>query len=74
MKSVRGTNKIRVLVGLSLTKKGHLLYIKMEVVPEIKRKTLIHFAKKSIQPDSTICSDTYHSYRALVEADFKHMY
>ncbi|MGM0879371.1 MAG: IS1595 family transposase, partial [Bacillota bacterium] len=57
----RGTDKTNVLVGLSLNKKGNPLYLKMEVVPDIKGKTLIDFAEKSIQPGSTISSDAYHS-------------
>jgi transposase-like protein len=65
---------IQVLVGLSLNKKGHPLYLKMEVVPNIKGKTLIDFAKKSIQPGSTISSDAYRSYRALEGAGFNHEY
>jgi transposase-like protein len=46
----------------------------MEVVPNIKGKTLIDFAKKSIQPGATISSDAYSSYRALDGAGFKHEY
>jgi transposase-like protein len=70
----RGTDKTKVLVGLSLNKKGHPLYLKMEVVPNIKGKTLIDFAKKSIQSGSTISSDAYRSYRALEGAGFNHEY
>src|SRR5947199_317036 len=68
----RGTEKTKVLVGLSLNKKGHPLYLKMEVVPNIKSETLIDFAEKRIQPGSTISSDAYHSYRSLEGAGFKH--
>jgi transposase-like protein len=46
----------------------------MEVVPNINGKTLIDFAKKSIQPGATISSDAYNSYRALDGAGFKHEY
>jgi transposase-like protein len=42
----------------------------MELVPNIKGKTLIDFAKKSIQPGATISSDAYHTYRALVGGTF----
>jgi transposase-like protein len=70
----RGTDKAKVLVGLSLNKQGHPLYLKMEVVPNIKAKTLLDFAEKRIQPGSTISSDAYHSYRALEGAGFKHDY
>lgn len=70
----RGTEKTKVLVGLSLNKKGHPLYLKMEVVPDIKGETLIDFAEKSIVPGTTISSDAYRSYRALDNAGYKHEY
>lgn len=70
----RGTDKTKVLVGLSLNKQGHPLFLKMEVVPNIKSQTLIDFAEKKIQPGSTISSDAYHSYRALDGAGFIHKY
>jgi hypothetical protein len=41
----RGTDKTKVLVGLSLNKKGHPLFLKMKVVPNIKGETLIDFAE-----------------------------
>lgn len=70
----RGTEKTKVLVGLSLNKKGHPLYLKMKVVPDIKGETLIDFAEKSIVPGSTISSDAYRSYRVLDNAGYKHEY
>ncbi|MFZ3591786.1 IS1595 family transposase [Bacillus sp. DJP31] len=42
----RGTEKTKVLVGLSLNKKGNPLYLKMEVVPNSKAETLLGFAQK----------------------------
>jgi transposase-like protein len=59
----RGTDKTKVLVGLSLNKQGHPLFLKMKAVPNIKGETLIDFAENNIQPGSTISSDAYHSYR-----------
>jgi hypothetical protein len=70
----RGTDKTKVLVGLSLNQKGHPLYFKMEVVPDIKGTTLIDFAKKSIQSGSTISSDAYRTYCAVAGAGYKHEY
>ncbi|MEQ6391238.1 transposase, partial [Bacillaceae bacterium S4-13-58] len=67
----RGTNKTKVIVGLSLNKKGHPLYLKMEVAPDIKGKTLLDFADKHMEPGTTISSDAYHSYRTLANAGFK---
>lgn len=44
----RGTDKTKVLVGLSLNKQGHPLFLKMKVVPNIKGGTLIDFAENNI--------------------------
>lgn len=68
----RGTDKTKVLVGLSLNPKGHPLYVKMSVVPDVKAKTLIEFAEKNIIPGTTISSDAYHSYRALAKEGYSH--
>jgi transposase-like protein len=57
-----------------LNKKGNALYLKMEIVTNIKGKTLVDYAKKKIYPCSTISSDAYHSYRALEGAGFTHEY
>lgn len=68
----RGTDKTKVLVGLSLNKQGHPLFLKMEVVPDIKSKTLIDFAERQIQRGSVISSDAYRSYRKLENLGYKH--
>jgi transposase-like protein len=39
----------------------------MQVIPDVKGKTLVEFAKQHIEPDSTISSDAYRSYNALAE-------
>jgi hypothetical protein len=62
----RGTEKTKVLVGLSLNKQGHPLYLKMKVVPNLKRETLIDFAENNIQPGSTISSDAYRTDHSKV--------
>lgn len=48
----RGTEKTTVLVGLSLNKKGHPLYVKMEIIPDVKGTTLVNFAQSSIAEGS----------------------
>ncbi len=63
----RGTEKATVLVGLSLNEKGHPLYVKMEVIPDIKGTTLVKFAHTSIEEGSKINSDAYRSYNALAK-------
>lgn len=67
----RGTEKTTVLVGLSLNEKGHPQYVKMEVVPDVKGTTLVKFANASIEAGSTINSDAYRSYQALVKEGFQ---
>jgi transposase-like protein/ribosomal protein L37AE/L43A len=63
----RGTDQTPVLVGVSLNKQGAPQYVKMQVIPDVKGKTLVEFAKQHIEPGSTISSDAYRSYNALAE-------
>lgn len=63
----RGTDQTPVLVGVSLNKQGAPQYVKMQVIPDVKGKTLVEFAKQQIEPGSTINSDAYRSYNALAE-------
>jgi transposase-like protein len=67
----RGTDQTPVLVGVSLNKQGAPQYVKMQVIPDVKGKTLIEFAKQHIEPGSTISSDAYRSYNVLAE-EYKH--
>ena len=46
----RDTDKTKVIVGLSLNQQGHPLYVKMEVIPDIKGVTLVDFANRAIEP------------------------
>jgi transposase-like protein len=63
----RGTEQTPVLVGVSLNKQGAPQYVKMQVIPDVKGKTLIDFAQRYIEPGATISSDAYHSYNALAK-------
>jgi transposase-like protein len=67
----RGTEKTKVLVGLSANDKGHPEYVKMEVVSDIKGTTLMDFAGRQILGGSTIETDEYRSYRKL-SANYDH--
>ena len=67
----RGTEQTKVMVALSLNPKGHPEYLKMEVIPDVKSVTLIDFTNRHIQPWSTINSDKYRSYRALVAQGYQ---
>lgn len=70
----RGSEKTKVIVGISLNTQGHPLYFKMAVAPGIKGETLVEFADQRIVSGSIISSDAYRSYRALDGAGFKHEY
>ena len=68
----RGTDKTKVIVGLSLNQQGHPLYVKMEVIPDIKGVTLVDFANRAIKLGSLISSDAYRSYNALAKQGYQH--
>ena len=68
----RGTEKTKVIVGLSLNQIGHPLYVKMEVIPDMKGETLVDFANRTIEHGSVINSDAYKSYKALAKKDYQH--
>lgn len=68
----RGTKQTPVIVTLSLDKKGCPKYLKMQVIPDVKGATLVGFAQKYIEADSTISSDKYRSYLALAKEGYQH--
>jgi transposase-like protein len=68
----RGTDKTPVLVGVSLDKQGRPLFVKMNVVEDVKGTTLVKFANNDIIADSVINSDAYRSYNALSVEGFDH--
>jgi transposase-like protein len=63
----RGTNKTKALIGLSLNKDGSPKYAKMEVISDLKGKTILDFAERTVASGSSINSDAYRSYNALKE-------
>ena len=67
----RGTDKTKVLVGLSLNSKGHPAFLKIKVVPNLKGTTLTEFAKLNLLEHTSISSDSYSSYKVL-SADYLH--
>jgi predicted RNA-binding Zn-ribbon protein involved in translation (DUF1610 family)/transposase-like protein len=58
----RGTEKTKVIVAVSLDKKGKPEYTKMAVSDDLTSKSLVGFAEKNITAGSTISSDAYSSY------------
>ena len=63
----RGTDKTKVLVGLSIDNENRPKFAKMEVIPDIKGTTIADFAERNIVPGSRISSDAYRSYNVLSE-------
>lgn len=61
----RGTDKTKVVVGLSLDNKGLPKYVKMKVVDDLRGTTLAEFVNQNITEGSAISSDAYRSYNAL---------
>jgi len=68
----RGTEQTPVLAAVSLDRKGSPQYMKMKVIPNVKGKTLVDFARRHIEPGATISSDAYRSYRKLAEEGYDH--
>jgi len=53
----RGTEKTKVLAGLSLSQQGHPLYLKMKVVEDLKGSTLNNFALGAISPGTIVSTE-----------------
>ena len=67
----RGTDKAKVIVGLSINDQGHPQYLKIEVVHDLKKQTLADFAHAHIASGSTISSDAYRSYHNLQKEGYQ---
>lgn len=70
----RGTSKIKVIVAVSKTPGGKPLFMKMQVVPNLKGKTIGNFAKANVCEQSTVQTDAYHSYRKPLSEKYSHEY
>ena len=70
----RGTKKSKVVVAVSKTEDEKPQYLKMQVVPNLKSKTIKAFASISIEENAQIQTDSYHSYRKLSAEKFAHEY
>jgi len=69
----RGTEKAKVIVGLSLTPRGNPVNVKMQVVENLQRQTIIRFAEQNIMECAIIPTDLYCSYNALSERGYIHI-
>ena len=66
----RGTAKTKVLVALSKDEYDNPLFVKMQVVPNLKGKTIGKFVKCSITEGAVVQSDAYQVFDA--DADMLH--
>jgi len=70
----RGTKKTKVIVAISKSKEGKPLFVKMEVVKNLKSKTIDKFVLKNIKKQSSIQTDAYRSYRKPLAEKYNHQF
>jgi len=70
----RGTSKSKVVVAVSKSKDGKPKFVKMQVVPNLKGKTIGAFAKQAISEGATIQTDAYSSYRKPLQEKYLYEY
>ena len=70
----RGTKKNKVVVAISKDEEGKPQYVKMQVVTDLKAKTIAKFAKSSIVEGATVQTDAYRSYRKPLTEKYLHEY
>jgi len=68
----RGTDKTKVIVGLSLTDKGRPKHLKMEVAEDLTADSVNYFSQNNIRTGSTISTDAYSSYMQLQANGYVH--
>ena len=68
----RGTSKTKVVVAVSKTVEGKPKSIKMQVVSNLKGRTIRRFATEKVLPGTTIETDAFHSYRKPLSENFIH--
>ena len=69
----RGTEKTKVVASLSLSKSGNPLYLKMNVVEDLKASTLSEIACKTIAPGTAVSTDLFRSYIQLGKDGYLHL-
>lgn len=61
----RGTDKNQVLVALSKNQKGHPLFVKMEVIEDMKKETVEAFVSQNVEANSTLQADGHRTIPTL---------
>lgn len=68
----RGTDKTKVLVGLSLNHAGYPCYLRFKVLPRINRNTLEPVIEKLIIPGAKVKTDGLRCYLSLSQKGYQH--
>jgi len=68
----RGTDKIPVVVGLSLDEQGRPEFVKARVLGSVNSESIAEFAQDAVKSGATISSDGLSVYNKLAELDYKH--
>jgi len=67
----RGTDKTPGVMGVQIDKQGRPLFIKIEVVENLRGETLTEFARRTIAPGTEIRTDGFKGYNALSKQDYE---
>jgi len=69
----RGTEKTKVVASLSFTKSGNPIYLKMNVVDDLKSSTITAIANKTIASGAKVSTDLFRSYNKLSKEGYHHL-
>ena len=70
--SGRGTEKVPVIIAVSVDENDEPLYAKMEVVEDLDRQTAKSFALKYVATGSKITTDGLNIYKVVAKAGHEH--
>jgi len=69
----RGTgNKVLVVIGVELADNGKIGRVRICVVPDASKRSLISFVEENVEKGSEIITDGWVSYSSLSECGYKH--
>jgi len=69
----RGSDKTRAVASLSITEDGNPLYLKLQVIEDLKASTFSEIARNTIAPETIVSIDLFRSYNQLGKEGFTHM-
>jgi len=69
----RGSDKTKAVASLSITEEGNPVYLKMQVVEDLKASTLSEIARNTIVPKTIVSTDLFSSYNQLGKEDYTHI-